>query len=147
MSRSTRLALLISLLVLLLAAGPGCGRKNWPEPGAEQERFSFAAPTGNLVNGCLEVRARVQGKSENLSRLVLELARSGEGGDCPGCPFHAQERIEVPLDAPNLKLGKRSLLLTQCGLDPGAAYRWRLAGSNSYPGIAPVTTRPLFNAP
>lgn len=139
------LILVCTLASLLFALG--CGRKSWPEPMAELERFDFVNASGELDNGCLEIRSRIKGKTENLVGLVLELARSGEGGDCPTCPFHAQERLEIPLNAPNLKMDKRRLLLEQCGLEPGVAYRWRLVGINSYPGLAPTETRPYYTKP
>lgn len=147
MTRFTPIPALIALLVLASLFLSGCGRKGWPEPMAESERFSFSQPTGSLREGCLEVRVLLRGKSENLNKLELELAPSGEDADCPTCPFRAKERVEVPLDAPNLEISKRSLLLTQCGLEPDRAYRWRLVGHSSYPGIAPVSTQANYTEP
>lgn len=145
--RSKQLFVIVMTLLLLHIGLLGCGRKDWPEPMAEQERFDITDPTGNLGDGCLEVRARLRGASGNLTRLVLELQPTGEDAACPTCPFHAEQRIEVPLDAPNLEISKRSLLLTHCGLERGRAYRWRLVGYSGYPGIKPVSTRAYFNEP
>lgn len=136
------LCFVVSTLVNL-----GCGRKDWPEPMAEKEHFSFSDPTGSLQGGCLEIRARIHGKSENLEKLVLEWTKSGDAGDCPTCPFRPQNRVEIPLNAPQLELKKRSLFLTQCGLESGVAYRWRIVGHNNYPGLAPVATRAVYTEP
>lgn len=145
--RFAHLRLLALALILLQLASLGCGRKDWPEPMAEQERFDITDPTGQLADGCLEIRARLRGASGNLTRLILELQPTGEDAACPTCPFHAEQRVEVPLDAPNLEIDKRSLLLTHCGLEQGRAYRWRLVGYNAHPGIRPVSTRAYYNEP
>lgn len=143
--RSAHIRTLLLALALLQLFALGCGRKDWPEPHAEQERFDITDPTGSLRDGCLEIRARLRGASGNLNKLALELQPTGQGAACPTCPFHAEQRIEVPLDAKNLKISKRSLLLTHCGLELGRAYRWRLLGYNSHPGIGPVSTRAFYN--
>lgn len=147
MRRQSAIALFLVSIAATLLFAYGCGRKSWPEPMAELERFDFTKVTGYLENGCLKIRARISGKAENLKGFSVELARSGEGGDCPTCPFHAQQRIEVPLNAPNLKMDKRRLLLEQCGLEPGAAYRWRLVGYSSYPGLKPTETGVFYTEP
>jgi len=61
--------------------------------------------------------------------------------DCPGCPFHPTQQVEIDLKASNLKLREHSLLLKHCSVTAGKSYRWRLVGYNSYPGLAVVTSR------
>lgn len=134
----------------LLCFGPwlaGCGKKAWPEPKADAERFDFKDVSAEIKDGCLSIKAFIKGKRENLAKLTLELAESGGDGDCPGCPFVPQSKIDVPMDAPNLKIGGPRLALTHCAIKPGVNYRWRLIAGNAYPGVSPIVTKAFLTTP
>lgn len=147
----SRPLLLLLVFALFCTAVLGCGRKQWPEPKAEGERFSIRDATAELQDGCLTVRGRLSGAHGNLDRMVLELAETGEGASCPTCPFHAETRVQSTVDetAPdaNFRREGRRFIFRHCGLTPGVIHRWRLVGYNSYPGIAPEVTRAYLNEP
>lgn len=138
---------LLACAIALLCLGPwlaGCGKKTWPEPKADAERFDFKDLSSEIKDGCLAIKSRIKGKKENLAKLTLELTESGGDADCPGCPFIPQTKVEVALDAPNLKFNGLKFTLTHCDIKPGVNYRWRLIGANAYPGIGNVVTRAVL---
>jgi len=138
---------LLLCAALLLCLGPwlsGCGKKTWPEPKADMERFDFKELSGEIASGCLNIKARIKGKKDNMTNLALELAESGVEGDCPGCPFIPQTRLELQTNAPNLTLSGAKLALKHCEIKPGVNYRWRLVGANSYPGMGNVVSKVIL---
>ena len=147
---STRI-LLVLILALACMLSTGCGRKQWPEPKAEGQRFEIKDASGILQDGCLTIRGSISGESDNLARMVLELAETGEDASCPTCPFHAETRIESVVDesAPeaNFRREGARFIFRHCGLKSDIIYRWRLVGYNSYPGIAPEVSRPYLSDP
>ncbi len=143
-----RTALCLSLaLGLLLFGVTGCGKKSWPEPNASQERYDFKDEKARIAHNCLEIKTKLAGNKDNISKIILELAETDTDTDCPTCPFHAEMRVEFPLSDPQLQIGRNSIALRYCSLDPEASYRWRLVGYNNYPGLGPVTSRVLMTRP
>ncbi len=135
------------VLALLLLGLVGCGKKSWPEPNADQERYDFKDEQARIAHNCLEIKAKLSGNKDNISKIILELAETDTDTDCPTCPFHPEMRVEFPLSDQQLQIGRNSVALRYCLIEAGASYRWRLVGYNSYPGLGAVTSRILITRP
>ena len=127
----------IFVICTVLALAAGCGKKAWPEPDAKGELVAPIRESATWNNNCLVVRAVLDGKPQNLERLVLELAPA----DCPGCPFQALQQREFRPGGPGFTLDPDTgqALLTACNLDPAAGVRWRLVAYNVFRTLSPAT--------
>lgn len=133
-----------TLAALIAVAGLvglyGCGKKSWPEPAILQERFEFQSLYGVREDTCLVVKVRLGGKYENMSRVLLEF--SDTDVDCPQCPFHPSQEVELSADDGTLLVEDNVLTIRHCGLEPGKTYRWRVVGYNTHgelePEVSPV---------
>jgi hypothetical protein len=139
----TVLVLAAALALFLLA---GCGKKEWPRPQAHTQAFQWETVSATREGDCLEVRASMGGRWQNLGGVVLELAPAGPE-DCPGCPFSPTQRVDFPLDSPTLSRQGEDVALKQCGLEPGTPYRWRLVGRNVAPMGRDAVSRVYTVAP
>lgn len=117
---------LLAALLVSLAASASCGNKQWPRPNLEEESFSFARVQGRRQGKCLLVNAELQGNTESVSALYLQIEAPG---GCPDCPFSPEQRIEYLPGNPQFLLKDGILSLSYCGLDPDRQYRWRLTGA------------------
>ncbi len=123
-------------LVLLLILGIGCGKKVWPEPDAEEEKFSLHIEEVVLEDKCLYLTAEIRGNQRNLAGLVLELEKSEI--PCPGCPFLVSESFAPALDSPEVHLQDCRIKIVYCFIDSRKYYRIRLTGRNVFPEIQDV---------
>lgn len=134
--------LLLSVLTLALFSF-GCGKKEWPEPKAVEERFSWESVTGRMEGDCLIIRAEMAGNWGNLATVTLELVETDVQSDCPGCPFQPSSRMELAPGANEFPRVGRILMLRYCPDSPlprGSRYRWRLTGQNALKGISDTTS-------
>ena len=138
-SRATALAALILAAACLLPAG--CGKKEWPSPRTEKDRFSWASVRASRDGACLVIRGELEGAVRNLKEVVLRLEASEEL--CPGCPFTASESAVYPLNHPSLEREGNVVTITHCPVNPDAAVRLRLEGKNVFPQIRTATSRLL----
>ncbi len=128
-------ALLIAVL-LLAAAGlalAGCGKKEWPSPRAEKDRFTWDSVRASLDESCLIIRGELQGAAQNLQQVELRLETSEEL--CPGCPFTPQSSTVYSMDDPSLSRRDSSVVIIHCPVDPDSAIRFRLNGINIFEQI------------
>ncbi|MFW5722059.1 MAG: hypothetical protein ACOCWT_02060 [Desulfohalobiaceae bacterium] len=132
--------LLALLVVLAFFSAPGCGKKMWPEPVADQERFSWHNATARLDNGCLHIQATLAGRYANLRDVIVELEAADPSDLCLTCPFQPTVNRVVDADSPQLQRSGPETRVVLCGLDGTKAYRWRLKGSNIHDQIDPVAT-------
>ncbi len=128
--RSAAGGLAACLAALVLSASLGCGKKTWPAPKAVKERFHIVHVDGEYRRGCLHAQARLDGKWENLSELILEI--SDPESECPGCPFSPAMRISFTSGSPQLSREEEHIELVYCGRQPEPPYRFRLVGKNIY---------------
>lgn len=140
-----RLLALALLAVLLLPLLASCGKKGWPEPLILQERFEFGNLYGVREGDCLVVKARLEGKWENMTSVRLEF--SDTDIDCPTCPFHPSQESLLAMDDPELSVEDEVLTIRHCGLDPSATYRWRLVGYNVHEELEPETSEVRLTTP
>ena len=132
MSTPLRTSLMaLSLCLALLLAG--CGKKSWPSPRAEEDRFTISQLTAERQGNCLNMQLRLSGNHQNLRGLVLEL--EGREEPCPGCPFTPTDTIRLSLSSPTVSRDGPRFSITWCGLQPERTYRWRLSAVNVYPSI------------
>jgi hypothetical protein len=129
------------LLALLIFLQFGCGKKMWPEPRAEQDRFSWAVVNGTRAQGCLEIYGRLQGAYHNLAKLKLELEGSPEGQFCPTCPFLPDSEVSFPVSSAQVKRKGPLIEIRYCGLSPEMKYRWRLQGVNVFRELGQATSQ------
>lgn len=136
------LPLVIALLCLSLAA---CGRKAWPEPHTEKERFTVGKTAGAVSeSGCLSISTRIRGAWRNAESVVLEIQPADSPEYCPGCPFAPTERITFHRDAAELIIRSGQVKLTYCPSEPHASYRFRLTVINSFRRLGPVLSREVI---
>jgi hypothetical protein len=126
--RATALAVLILAAACLFSAG--CGKKEWPSPRTEKDRFSWASVRASRDGSCLIVRARLEGAAHNLKEVVLRLETSQEL--CPGCPFTPTESAVYSPGDPSLSRRGNRVIITHCPVEPGRALRLRLDGVNVF---------------
>jgi len=125
----------ICLAILLLAAA-GCGKKVWPEPDADEEKFSIHIKEVRLADQCLYLEAGIQGNYRNLAGLVLQVEKSHV--PCPACPFLASSSVDLDFNSPEVLRRQDRISAVYCGIDPEHYYRVRLKGRNVYPDIRDV---------
>jgi hypothetical protein len=125
------------VIALVLAAAcllpVGCGKKEWPSPRTEKDRFSWASVRASRDDSCLVIRGKLQGASRNLKEVVLQLETSQEL--CPGCPFRPDQRAVYPLRHPSLSRKGTQITITHCPVEPETALRLRLDGVNVFQQI------------
>jgi len=125
------------IIVLVLAAAglllAGCGKKEWPSPRAEKDRFTWDSVSASRDETCLIIRGELQGATQNLQQVELRLETSEEL--CPGCPFTPQSSTVYSLDDPSLSRQGSSVVITHCPVDPDTAVRFRLNGINIFEQI------------
>lgn len=117
----------------------GCGKKNPPTPIAKQDKFFWEEVQGTREGNCLNIKAHLGGKYQNLKEVILELEAQQE--PCPGCPFNPTQKIYFDFSSPQIKRKSSSLWISYCELGKGLHYRWRLVGINIYPQIKETTTQ------
>jgi hypothetical protein len=128
-------ALLLTLACLVPA---GCGKKEWPSPRTEKDRFSWASVRAGRDGSCLVIRGELQGAMQNLKQVVLQLETSEEL--CPGCPFTPNQRASYALSDPSLRREGPVVTITHCPVQPDTAVRLRLEGENIYQQIPPASS-------
>jgi len=124
--RKIRVTVLAATLALVLCAG--CGKKQWPEPNIEAERFAWTGVRAELRQTCLVVSGELTGNIDNLQAVFVELAK----GECPGCPFQPDSRQGYRLPSAMVQRQGNTVTVNVCGLDTGQVWRWRLVGKNKY---------------
>jgi len=125
------------IAVLVLAAAGlllgGCGKKEWPSPRGEKDRFTWDSVRASRDKSCLIIRAELEGAAQNLQQVELRLETSDDL--CPGCPFTPQSRTVYSMDDPSLNRQGSSVVIIQCPVDPDSAVRFRLNGINIFEQI------------
>lgn len=132
-------ALKTILVLMLVFVIFGCGKKVWPEPDAEEEKFAISITSHEMHDDCLEITAEISGNHKNLSTITLELEALDE--PCPACPFLVSKSVVLPPGSPEVKRVENMLTITHCGLDPDSYYRVRLKARNIYSVIREETSR------
>lgn len=127
MIRRTLLVLWIPAIAAMLLIS-GCGKKAWPEPDLDYERFEWASVSGELRKTCLVVTGELTGNIDNLDAVYVELERN----QCTDCPFRPEKREGYQLPSPMVQRQGNSVTINICGLDASATWRWRLVGVNKY---------------
>ncbi|WP_462325007.1 hypothetical protein [Desulfoplanes sp.] len=141
MPNTTRLFVLAALLVALCSS-TGCGLKVWPEPRAQEDRFSWEGITATSRDTCLDINATLEGAYGNLSRVDLELAPADE--ECPSCPFQARQTISFDMDDSRITRDGPNLALVYCQLPTTTGFRWRIVGYNVHPSLQSVPSEVMF---
>ncbi len=139
MSNQHRPALAALALVLLLCAAltAACGKKGNPTPDYSEQLFSWRHVNATVSGpGCLSVSGAVGGSAANVAGMTLELQPYDDS--CAGCPFVAQESHTVsPAD---VMRNDGAFSFAYCPASRADAYRWRLVGRNTRPGLPAVLT-------
>lgn len=128
-ARAVRVIFPLAILAFILSSG--CGKKDWPEPDLDYERFEWVSADAEMRRTCLVATGELTGAIDNLDAVYVELER----GDCPGCPFLPDSRQGYELPSPMVQLTGNSVTINVCGLDAGSTWRWRLVGRNKYDAL------------
>ena len=137
------LPLAVSLILVAVCVFGGCGKKDWPEPDMDYERFHWVSAGGELRRTCLVVTGELTGNIDNLDAVYVEL----EKGECPGCPFNPERREGYKLPSPMVQRQGNSVTVNVCGLDASATWRWRLVGANKYEVLGEAESKVYGTAP
>lgn len=132
----TSLILYMTVILLSLIFVTGCGKKDWPNPVAKEDRFEWKKVRGQREGNCLRIKAIVQGNINNLAKIVLELEEAKE--ICQGCPFSANDQMAFSLNAPEVEQQGSKIHIYCCPFQGGQEYRWRLRGINTFYAIKDV---------
>lgn len=127
------------ILILIMWLGLGCGKKDWPEPVVDKDRFVWSEISAQVQGKCLDITALLSGNVQNLAGLTLEVEMRSE--PCPGCPFVPTVKKRMDPGSENWQRRGALVHVTWCGLDPDKAVRWRLIGHPLHPSMAVVRSR------
>ncbi|MFW6314358.1 MAG: hypothetical protein ACOC0S_02100, partial [Desulfohalobiaceae bacterium] len=127
---------LLLLILSLLLSISSCGRKKWPSPQAGEEAFSWESVQAQRHQECLQIKARLQGKSKNLRNIILQL--EGRQQPCPDCPFQPKQSIQLGISSQQVQKKDDQLQIEYCHLDSELHYRLRLLGLNAFTSLEPA---------
>ncbi len=131
--------------VSLLVIGTGCGKKGWPEPRLDEDRFTWGPIQHQRQGACLDARALVHGAANKLGFVYLEWMRLDTAEDCPDCPFEVTERVRLGDGSSEFKRQNGVIRILFCEWDPESSYRWRLVGLNVHRGLGSVPSQVVFS--
>lgn len=131
--------------VLLLLGGTGCGKKSWPEPQLDEDRFTWGQIQHHRHGACLDARALVYGAPNKLGFVFLEWMELESNEDCPGCPFVPTGRVRLGDGSSEFKRQNGVIRILLCEWNPERSYRWRLVGMNVHRGLGSVTSQVEFS--
>ena len=131
-----RMSLILLVLVFAMA---GCGKKGLPVPDYSRQLFSWRNVFATLSEeGCLSVSGSVGGEAQNLAFMVLELEPLDAA--CAGCPFVPQEIYRIDSTDAWESPGGQTFRFAYCPAARSEAYRWRLVGRNVFSSLPAVVT-------
>jgi hypothetical protein len=134
------------LVVLALFVGiSGCGKKEWPRPQLEQDRFYWTQIQHQRHGQCIDIRALLGGTAANLRFVNLEWMELKDSEDCPNCPFFATGRVRLDDSSTGFKRQNGVVRIFFCGWEQGVSYRWRLVGVNKHRGLGLTTSAVQFS--
>lgn len=134
-------AVIACLAIISLAAGLwGCGKKGWPEPRLEEDRFQWGQIQHQRYDHCLDVRALLDGAAANLRSVTLEWMVLENATDDPGAAFVPTGRARLGDSSPEFKRQERVIRILFCGLEADASYAWRLVGRNRHAALDAVSS-------
>ncbi len=136
---SLRSLVLFSLLAVMVWLVTGCGKKDWPEPIVDKDRFVWSEISAQRVGKCLEITALLSGNVQNLAGLTLEVEMRSD--PCPGCPFVPTIKERMSPGSENWKRRGALVHVNWCKLETGKAVRWRLIGHPLHSSLADVPSR------
>jgi hypothetical protein len=130
---------ILGLLIGLTWMVCGCGKKGWPEPILNKDRFVWSEISTKVQGQCLDITALLSGNVQNLARVTLEVEMRPE--PCPGCPFSPTKIVRM--DSGSELWDRRGALVhvQWCGLEKDKAVRWRLIGHSLHTSMADVPSR------
>lgn len=133
------------LAVFLLAFSMGCGKKGWPEPQIDEDRFFWGQIQHQRQGACLDARALVHGAADKLGDVYLEWMQGDIPEDCPECSFEVTGRVLLGDGASEFKRQNGVIRILFCEWDTESSYRWRLLGMNVHRGLGSVESHVEFS--
>jgi hypothetical protein len=129
----------IPLLVLMCGVGAGCGKKEWPQPMAQEEQVFVDTVDVRRYNGCLQLAVKLGGNLANVEFFRVEIETDG----CPTCPFRPTIVRQVyPFDR-GVRREENSYLFSLCGLELPPSIRLRVGVDNTFATIPPALSAVL----
>lgn len=137
---------IVSFAIISLAAGLwGCGKKGWPQPRLEEDRFQWAQIQHQRYDHCLDVRALLDGAARNLRSVTLEWMELENAEAGSGKTFAPTERVRLDDSSPEFKRQDRVIRILFCGWKADASYAWRLVGTNRHVALESVPSPVQFS--
>lgn len=128
--------ILCCALVLALA----CGKKEWPQPIAAEEKLFIDHLEARRQGDCLLLNVKLGGNLHNLEFFVIEL----EQGGCPTCPFAPTSTYTLQPFSKAVQRKENNFVLTLCPRLPADQIRVRVKADNRLdivdPGVSSVLT-------
>lgn len=125
------------LVCLLLVLAAACGKKEWPQPIADEEIITIDHLEARMDQGCLLVNAKLGGKLVNLEYFLIEIEQDG----CPTCPFTPTIVRKAYPYGKTVYRRENSFIFTLCQPINARVIRVRLKADNTHHIIAPALSR------
>ncbi len=130
-----KMSLNIFVYVMLVIFLGGCGKKYWPAPVVEQERFKFYGLQGKVIDNCIEISGKIEGNTKNLKDIALELEFNES---CYRCPFLPDKKVLISRADKGFKISGNTFFVRYCFESLNKVSRIRLVGFNRFSQIEPV---------
>lgn len=130
----------ICILYAALALALACGKKDWPQPIAAEEKLFIDHLEARRDGNCILLNVKLGGNLHNLEFFVIEL----EQGGCPTCPFVPTSTYTLQPFSKSVLRMENNFVLTLCPQLPDDPIRLRVSADNRLdivdPGVSSVLT-------
>jgi len=142
-------ALAAALLAITLVGLVSCGKRDWPSPNLNEDRYRIRSINVTRAQACVVVDMELAGAWQNMDsvRLLIEPIGTGPGDGCAECPFQPRVSRFYGPGAAEVKRDMNRLIITACDLDPTKTYRVQVVANNIYPTLSLVMSPITVVAP
>lgn len=116
--------LILGLFLVLIA----CGKKEWPQPIASEEKIRIDHLEASMDQNCLLINAKMGGNLINIEYFMVEIEHDG----CPTCPFTPTFTKRYYPFSSGVYRRENSFIFTICDPLPGKSLRIRLKADNTH---------------
>ncbi len=129
---SKRNVLVLAVILLACHSLFSCGKTGNPRPRQASRSFVWQSVEAYPAKNCIDIHGIMSGVYSNLDEVILEIADTAPGLDCPGCPFVAGQQIIVRNLGETFDSARGELRFSYCPQTPAPTYRLRLVGINVF---------------
>lgn len=132
------------------AALNGCGKTGNPVAPDKSGSFAWQETDAQPAGRCIAFSGSFSGSYRHFNGIRLELQAMADAEDCPGCPFVADEAVELSPREAGFDPDNGTVAFAYCPGKSAPVYRWRMSGISEYsrmPHAAMLTDRLLVLQP